>query len=592
MTIRLKCPNAKCQKVLVVKDELAGKRVRCPACKTSVSVGAPVAAPADLEDFAARAFSEDPVAPKAAAATAPKPTGTIDFNCFYCDAELHLPAEQGGKQVPCPECKRIIKVPALKEEKPKDWRDVEKKGPSFAKKDEPAKPAGAWDVARGKVSEEALEEAGVITEPEEPRTLGERLRLPLYAAGGVALVALAWWGYSAFLSRSAQQKALAAALSYVDLKSGKAKLGPAHAAAIQRGVGEYYVRVRKGEEARLAFAKARAAFMQGKTEVAPLEGDFLLADLALSQLGLGASDEKDLLNNERFEWGKTVEEVFQTLRAIESPDVQAAALREVVRRLREQDQKGAALGLANRLGNAPHAAAKGPKKAAPAEPSPVQAEAAALFLEMDKADKAADLLPALKGGGKGPDPLALLANAVAKALRGKFEEAQKEVSGAADPLDRLQAALAVGDVALGQGKTQDAVASAQLAEKAADDLAKAKRQVPPALGVLLVRLMAGAGVGDAKALADGLADKSARTRAQLELLKRALEKETSPAGAKKVDEWLKDKDTLSYALAQEAVARHDARLGHATDEAVETLEERLRPFVHIGVALGIQDRQK
>src|SRR5262245_60284402 len=107
MTIRLKCPNAKCQKVLVVKDELAGKRVRCPACKTSVSVAAPIAPPADLEAFAAAAFSEEPAAQKAAAeAAAPKSTQTIDFNCYYCDAELHLPAEQGGKQIPCPECKR------------------------------------------------------------------------------------------------------------------------------------------------------------------------------------------------------------------------------------------------------------------------------------------------------------------------------------------------------------------------------------------------------------------------------------------------------------------------------------------------------
>src|SRR5262245_9756867 len=135
MTIRFKCPNAKCQKVLTVKDELAGKRARCPICKQSVNIPAPFSAPADLEDFAAAAFAEDPAEKKAAAAAAPPPEArTIDFTCDYCEAALHLPAEMGGKQVPCPECKRIIKVPKLKDDRPKDWRQVEKAGPSFARR--------------------------------------------------------------------------------------------------------------------------------------------------------------------------------------------------------------------------------------------------------------------------------------------------------------------------------------------------------------------------------------------------------------------------------------------------------------------------
>src|SRR4051812_4111543 len=119
MTIRFKCPNARCQKVLTVKDELAGKRARCPICKQSVTIPVPMAAPppADLEDLAAAAFADEPAEKKAAAA-APRPEArTIDFTCSYCDAELHLPAEMGGKQVPCPQCKRIIKVPQLKEDR-------------------------------------------------------------------------------------------------------------------------------------------------------------------------------------------------------------------------------------------------------------------------------------------------------------------------------------------------------------------------------------------------------------------------------------------------------------------------------------------
>src|SRR5437879_3709240 len=117
MTIRFKCPNAKCQKVLVVKDELAGKRARCPICKQPVSIPAPVSAPPppDLEAIAAAALAGDPPEKQAVTATAPPPTArTIDFTCSYCDAALHLPAEMAGKQAPCPECKHIIKVPQLK----------------------------------------------------------------------------------------------------------------------------------------------------------------------------------------------------------------------------------------------------------------------------------------------------------------------------------------------------------------------------------------------------------------------------------------------------------------------------------------------
>jgi hypothetical protein len=590
MTIRLKCPSATCQKVLIVKEELAGKRVRCPACKTSVSVPAPIAPPPDLEAFAAAAFTEDPAA-KAAPASAPPPASsqTIDFTCDYCEAQLHLPGDQGGKQVPCPECKRIIKVPALKVEKAKDWRDVEKKGPAFARRDEPEKPLGAWDVSRGKVSQDALEEAGVITEPEEPRTLKERLRLPLYIAAGVGLVVLAWWAYSAFVSQSAQKRALDAALAAVEPKDGKPKVGPAHAAEVLRGAGEFHLRARKGELARKYFAKARAAFLQGKTEVAGLERDFQLADLAVSQTGLGGKGD-DLLDRERLPWEETAEELYQTLRAIASPDVQVLAMRAVAQKLREHGEKGRAAGLANRLAKSPRIVGKGAK--ASATVSPLPAEAVALILDTDKADAAEDILPAPRD--KGPiDALARVGYAQGKALQGNFAEALAYVRRPGPARDRLQAALAVGEVALSQGKTEQAKESAEEAVTASLEAAKAG-QLAPVLGLQVVRLTARVGLGDPKLRADGLTDKAARARAHLELLRVELErlaKTGTAAGTKLVDETFKDKDTLAYALAQEAVARHDSRLGQRGEvqETAETLEERLRPFVQIGLALGIQD---
>src|SRR5260370_22594562 len=46
MPIKFKCPNPNCQKILNVKDHLAGKRAPCPACKQVLTIPAPVAAPA------------------------------------------------------------------------------------------------------------------------------------------------------------------------------------------------------------------------------------------------------------------------------------------------------------------------------------------------------------------------------------------------------------------------------------------------------------------------------------------------------------------------------------------------------------------
>src|SRR5437660_169408 len=152
MPIRLECPNPKCKVKLTVKEHLAGKRVPCPKCKQPILIAAPV----DVE----------PAARQAQAAT-------IDFTCPFCDEALHLPRELGGKQTSCPnpECRRIVKVPMPKDEKPEDWRNLTRTGPSGARENvEAPRLEGAWDTARATVSGKALVEAGAIEEEKEPVT--------------------------------------------------------------------------------------------------------------------------------------------------------------------------------------------------------------------------------------------------------------------------------------------------------------------------------------------------------------------------------------------------------------------------------------
>src|SRR5262245_43526259 len=114
MAIKFNCPH--CKKVLVVKDDsLAGKKAACNGCKKIVVIpkgsnGAITPAPAeDVEALAAAALAEpkpDPVAAQEAA--------TFEFECPQCGESVKMGREFAGKNAPCPECRRIIKVPLPK----------------------------------------------------------------------------------------------------------------------------------------------------------------------------------------------------------------------------------------------------------------------------------------------------------------------------------------------------------------------------------------------------------------------------------------------------------------------------------------------
>ena len=165
MPIKFACPH--CKRGLSVKDHLAGKRAACPACKKALTIPkgsstthaplrdrpAPAAAPtphADAERAAAEAFADEPAA-------AAKETKAVDFNCPFCDAELKLDVELAGKRTSCPECRRIIKVPEIVQEGPKDWRKAARTGPSGAKGQEMPALEGAWGTAKSEhVSRDAL----------------------------------------------------------------------------------------------------------------------------------------------------------------------------------------------------------------------------------------------------------------------------------------------------------------------------------------------------------------------------------------------------------------------------------------------------
>jgi DNA-directed RNA polymerase subunit RPC12/RpoP len=160
MAIAFKCLN--CQQPYKVKDDMAGKKVVCTACKKPLRVPAPVASVpvsnADADALAVAALAEAPAPPAEEAAS------SITVECPNCMEEVTFPAEKAGKQAPCPSCKRIVKVPIPVTGK-KDWRTADAR-PTFAKVVPEAELKGVVSTANMK-----------IVDREAPRSPGGSRRL-------------------------------------------------------------------------------------------------------------------------------------------------------------------------------------------------------------------------------------------------------------------------------------------------------------------------------------------------------------------------------------------------------------------------------
>jgi predicted Zn finger-like uncharacterized protein len=620
MTIHINCPN--CGTPYKLADSHAGKRANCKKCKTVFTIPAPVSAPADLEEFAANALVDEPPPPEP-----PKETRTIDFICPMCDTPVKVSIDLEGKQTPCPECKRIVKVPKIVRDDPKDWRAVKKDGPSAALKNEPAAPEGAWgSTAAAQVSRQALVEADVLPQVREKLTTAQKVKRGLLAAAALGVVALGVWLTFSFLSSSRQKKALDLALASV-ADEGKFKLGPVGAAEVHRAAGEYLLRLRTRkdtEDARTEFQTARTLLGQpaGDRE-REHEREFLLVDLAASQVELGGEG-LDVERGIRLSWPKTLEELQQTLSALPVRDDElppgllaggprVAALREVGRRLLAKGQglQASALALAVLPGKdelrpeglaqvgllllaTDKAAAENLADQALEAYGPAEGENADANPEAKRPPVAPSLV-ALCYALEKPDPYAAFKGepaeasrpgyAAAQVYKGNAEQGRAVAKKAGTPLLRLQALIALAAAESGQ----QAEAAKPDLEAAADVVERdfKGRGVPPGLLLELFQLGLRAGLTERlRGLAEGLADPAVRGQMQLELLRaRLAASKKADASADAVDK----QAPVAHALAQEAVARAKARRDSGTFKEVGGWDEALQPFGYAGVALGLQD---
>jgi hypothetical protein len=599
MVIKFKCPH--CHKALSVKEHLAGKRAPCPACKKVLVIPAPQAAPADLEEFAARALADEPQA-------AAVPAGTIDFTCPYCDEALHLPANLGGKQTPCPECRRIIKVPMPAKKDVANWRQVEA-GPSLARRDAEPAPEGAWDSpARARtVSREALEEADAIVEEREPLTLAQKVRRGAYAGCAVLAVAVGWLVLRSYWTRTLQAQALDQARAVVDDKAKK--VSPEWAGAVYRGMGEYELRAGKAEDAANRLKKARALARAAGSNSA--DRDALLLEIAMTQVNLAAGVGMPP-GSDRLPWADAATQWRQTLAMISSPEARLAAVREVSRKLIARKQWPLAAELARWLRDSLQPAAPAPR--ARAEPkdqkAPVSAQPAALLVALHRPDKAGVLIPpppeAKKKDAKKPkdkdekdrpkaDLVTRLIHEEGWAGRHQLSEARAFfVKAKGHARERLECLLTVAAAASDADQPGEAGACVEDALRLVGSLPK--DEPAPAWTLLgFARLAVHLGKdAAAKTFTDALREPSLKAWVQLERYRlEAAKAENLPD-----ESWrgaVPDKKALAHGLAFEAFTRLRARRGGGSEllEAVEKADPPdVRPLGYVGVALGVQDRGK
>ena len=646
MPIRVKCDS--CKKTLSVRDHLAGKKIKCPVCQSVVVVpatatvdappkaeptpsgkpplGKPVATkpvktkpppgqiktngtpsngaaekngepeiverpPESIEAEALSAFADEP---KEEADEGPPQF--IDFTCTYCDEALHLPIDQAGKQIPCPnaECKRIIKVPVPQVKEKKDWRKMDRRGPAAAIVNQPEAIENAWGTEEAtKARQDSLKQAGVIETPVKPGIgITGWLTRAFYALCILGVLAGATVFASKFLANRESHNAIKDIEAMLDPRSPKI-IDPLQAAEAKLAVGLQQLQGGRPNDAKTSFQAARAyakSRLEKQNADDPcLNEQLFLIDLAIAQIELGGSDD-EFRSKVKLEWSQVPKELSDTLSLLKEAKNKEAplmAMREVATRLIERNQLVMAHGLASALDD-PMAKNK----------SLIFAQQLALMqLKGDKNPIAVP--PDLEKTKEIKDAYLRVGFAEGAARQGKFEDARKWVQVKGPRRDRLQACIGVAAIALGDRKNKD-----EASKFIKDAIAIAKDNdvspVTPWQRLELIRLAART-EEDAvvKELAEGLGNSPFRTCARLEVLKAQCEKAAGSLTADAFADIETEKEGSEQLLAQAwlIVARHNARNG-AERKANRTIfeqylkgsppafAERLRPMVDIGTYQG------
>jgi tetratricopeptide (TPR) repeat protein/DNA-directed RNA polymerase subunit RPC12/RpoP len=614
MPIKFACPN--CKKNLTAKDEQAGKKVACPACKKPLTIpkparhpaaraSAPAPAPEDVEAAAAALLSD---VPSAGGVT----SDTIDFTCEYCDAAVSLPAAEGGKRVPCPECRRILQVPMPAKQEQANWRNAGAHLPSAAKRPDEAAPEGAWgNLTKTVVSLEALEEADAIPEKVEPLTVRQRVVYwSRVVVGATCVTLLLLYSYNLYAS-GRERRAAAAAAAYAADPETLRQIGRERVGALHTLAGMYYLRTRvmysdsplskergSAEQARDEFGQALKTLQGADPHSA--ERDAALGDLALAMAEL-SGDRDEVRDRLKLKPEECLQHVRAALVAIHAPEARLDTFRTIARRMFARGLTKEALALsstafsespgermaARAIGQIELLEHTGDKEAAAKacdemlkeyedkKPPPLAAEVVALAVLLGKQPP-----PAGKSTEAGDSTT--IGEAEGFTRKGQLPQGKARAEAAGTPQLELRALVAVGAAAQ-EGGLEALSAACQ----------RVKRLPNPAADgwvlLRLVRLGARAGVADAQleTAVAAITDPAIRGRAKLELLRAKLEKSQAVAGTDLAE--AVDPQTPAGALAYADLARHNGRFDGGY---LRTAESWPAPLWAFGTLGALQSAQK
>jgi hypothetical protein len=612
MSIKFSCPH--CSKALNVKDALAGKKAQCPGCKQVLRIPVPQGTPGpDVEAMAAAAFADEEK--QQAEQTVEK----FEFTCPMCDEKIAVNVALCGKQAPCPECRRIIRVPLQKKAEAKDWRKVETRPGAGIRLDEAKGMEGTWGTAStSQVSRQSLVEANVI--PTEKESLGWQgwAKRGSIAAVSIAVLAIGTFAVLRITRQSLQSKAYKQGIAYLDEKPPKLAAG--HAALARQLAGDYLLKDNKLDEAKKQFDDARLQLKQieGPAQTAR---DLAVVSLASDQVGMGG-DKAEIDRKTRLPWDKVERELTQTATLLQSaaPDAKRTGVRSLARQLVARGAAEHAAALAGLFTEdfAEMLAIVG------LELLHAKMNTQAESLAMTALQKLqAQVIPA---AGKPtpptmPAPPSLVALLYGIGQPGKARALAPEASAPADAKiafqigtiwglgleNKVPAALAVskdlptsatrvlaltglGEIAFDAGQKDEAKGIAEEAAKLVE--AEKGKDVSGWTLWRLAVLANSAGAGESgQAVARVIADTALRQQALLSLLppNAAPEQlETSLGTAA-------DKNSVAYAQALSGACRQQAARGDASalQKTIPTWEpEKLRPFGYLGLALGLQEHNQ
>lgn len=598
MAIVFDCPF--CKTNYKLKDDVGGKTATCknPNCRKVIQIPKPtgpvkVAAPADLDAFAAAAFGDDTNKPAVV-------EQTIEVVCTKCDHRWPVEASKEGKNVLCPECRQPTRVPMRKKAEKADWRTGGNR-PTLARVE-----TGDTDTIRNEMvgisdtaAREFVKKQDAFEEPEERRK--RRLKLAGYSTLTLLVVGAAvFFGLRARNEIKSDAKMADAVKEVDDPKDGSKD--PRHKALIHRASGEYRIRTAAGaEDSKAAMDDFKLARNALGAQAAPgVDRNAILAEVAVSSADLlGTPDE--VQDGKRVELTKVVTDIRQTLQRIPATEAELLAdvVRGLTRKFAETDHAAALEGILIQLPNGPELLGQMALELLRLNKDKHRA-AAEKLLKTSGADTIPSLIAVRIALGVPPPKAALNSKkeVPTEPLRAKVEgEVLKGNAAAAKalaksgPRDDRPWALAAGGMAALDSDKQEA---GDMLTEAAGLLEAMKSPATDRVAIRVCRGLGKLGKFDvADKLANSLTDEQAKAWAKLEVVRGRL---TDAKGKKADDAWMDgvgDPTKVAAAVkAHEEVARHNAANDQDYKKAIDGWAKgTLRPFGLAGTILGIEDKK-